>query len=103
MLDTRHYFRPLTTAFVGLLRSLKAEQWDSPTAAREWRVRDVVAHLTDTALRRVSFHRDGQVPPAPPGDIPLVTFINTLNAEWVGAMRRASPRVLTDVYALAAA
>jgi uncharacterized protein (TIGR03083 family) len=103
VLDTRHYFRPLTTEFVGLLRSLNAGQWDLPTAAREWRVRDVVAHLTDTALRRVSFHRDGRVPPAPAGGMSLVTFINTLNAEWIAAMRRASPRVLTDLYAFAAA
>jgi len=66
-------------------------------------VRDVVAHLIDTALRRVSFHRDGQVPPAPPHDMPFVAFINRLNAEWAVAMRRTSPRVLTDLYAAAAA
>ena len=30
--------------------------------AGAWRVRDVVAHLLDTALRRLAFHRDGAVP-----------------------------------------
>jgi hypothetical protein len=34
-------------------------------------------------------------------DESVVAFINTLNAEWVDAMRRTSPRVLADVYALA--
>jgi uncharacterized protein (TIGR03083 family) len=102
MLDTRPYFRPLTVDFLALLRSLSPGDWDRPTAARGWQVRDVVAHLTDTAFRRVSFHRDGHVPPPPLQGDSLVTFINRLNAEWVLAMRRASPRVLVDLFALAA-
>ena len=101
MLDTRPYFRPLTIDFVALLRSLSPADWDLPTAARAWQVRDVVAHLTDTAFRRVSFHRDGHVPPPPPEGEPFVAFINRLNAEWVLAMRRASPQVLVDLFALA--
>jgi hypothetical protein len=65
-------------------------------------VRDVVAHLVDLMLRRVSFHRDGMMPP-PPGrpigsERDFVDFINGLNAEWVGAARRLSPRVLTDLF-----
>jgi uncharacterized protein (TIGR03083 family) len=101
MLDTRPYFRPLTTDFAALLRSLSAADWTLPTAARAWQVRDVVAHLTDTAFRRVSFHRDGYVPPAAPAAEPFVAFINRLNAEWVVAMRRASPRVLVDLFTIA--
>ena len=102
MLDTRSYFRPLTVDFEALLRSLSPGDWDRPTAARAWQVRDVVAHLTDTAFRRVSFHRDGHVPSPPPEGDSFVAFINRLNAEWVLAMRRASPQVLVDLFTLAA-
>ena len=72
--------------------------------ARSWRVRDVVAHLCDTALRRLSFHRDCHRPPSgprSPSDSDLTLFINDLNATWVHAAGRLSPRVLTALYALA--
>jgi hypothetical protein len=64
-----------------------------------------VAHLLDTTLRRLSFHRDGMAPPQPPksmtSDRDFVAFINDLNAQWVGASKRLSPKVLTDLYAAA--
>lgn len=73
--------------------------------ARSWRVRDVVAHLVDTALRRLSFHRDRQPPPAPSQPIAdaegLLAFVNELNRQWTVAAQRLSPRVLTDLYAAA--
>ena len=105
--DTRPYFRPASAALVALLRGLPAEAWDRATVAGSWRVRDVVAHLLDGALRRLSFHRDRQPPPIPdPGpttDRELAAFINGLNAQWVDVARRFSPRVLTDAYELAGA
>src|SRR5712671_268095 len=101
--DTRPLFRPLCHEIVGLLRSLSEDDWDRPTIAGAWRVRDVAAHLLDTALRRLSFHRDGlrRSPAAGPsatGD-DLVAFINTLNATWIRAAERLSPRVVTALYA----
>ena len=51
--DTRSLFHPLSRELVAVLRALDAEDWHRPTAARAWRVRDVVAHLIDTALRRL--------------------------------------------------
>jgi uncharacterized protein (TIGR03083 family) len=103
--DTRHFFRPLSAEFVALLRDLPADAWEKRTVAREWRVRDVVAHLLDGAIRRISFHRDRHQPPAPPQQIAserdFVAFINGLNAQWIAAANRISPRVLTDLYAWA--
>jgi uncharacterized protein (TIGR03083 family) len=101
--DTRAFYRPLTRELVTLLRTLPPDAWDRPTIAGSWLVRDVVAHLVDTAMRRLSFQRDGHPPPQP--DPPprterdFVEFINELNATWVSAARRVSPRLLTDVYA----
>jgi uncharacterized protein (TIGR03083 family) len=99
--DTRPLFRPVSGALVDLLRSLGAADWLRPTVAGKWRVRDVVAHLADGALRRLSFHRDGLEPPDPgriESERDLVAFVNGLNDSWVRAASRLSPRVLTDVF-----
>ena len=99
--DTRGLFRPVSRQLVALLRTLEPEQWNAPTVAGTWLVRDVVAHLTDGALRRLSFERDGLTPPGP-GSIAterdFVAFINGLNQQWVTVARRFSPRVLTDLF-----
>jgi uncharacterized protein (TIGR03083 family) len=101
--DTRQAFRPLSREIVAVLRTLALDDWGRPTMAGSWRVRDVVAHLVDTALRRLSFHRDGLAPrtslPRDVSDGPLVAFINDLNATWIRAAERLSGRVLTDLYA----
>jgi uncharacterized protein (TIGR03083 family) len=95
-------FRPVSIGLVALLRSLPPEDWLRPTVAGAWLVRDVVAHLLDSTLRRLSFHRDGMTPPPPPrpinSDRDFVAFINGLNAQWVDTARRLSPRVLTEMY-----
>src|SRR5438093_7645339 len=101
--DTRFFFRPLAAEVTTLLRALPQEAWHRPTIAGTWVVRDVVAHLVDTTIRRLSGHRDGYTPPAPPltTDADFVLFINALNATWVAAARRVSPRMLTDLYEFA--
>jgi uncharacterized protein (TIGR03083 family) len=103
--DTRAFFRPVAAELDTLLRGLPAGAWDLPTLAGTWRVRDVVAHLLDVTLRRISFHRDGHTPPAP--DPPprtereFVAFINGLNRQWVEAFARVSPALLVELSAFA--
>jgi uncharacterized protein (TIGR03083 family) len=103
-LQTAHLFLPLHQELLDLLRSLPGEEWERPTAAPGWSVRDMVAHLLDTDLRRLSFQRDGLAPLAPSAPIvtdrDLVAFLDELNAIWVSAARRLSPRVLIDLHAL---
>jgi uncharacterized protein (TIGR03083 family) len=96
-------FAPLHAELIGLLRGLGADDWHRPTACALWSVVDIVAHLLDDDLRRLSFHRDRQPPPADvsiDGYASLVAFINRMNAEWVGVARRMSPRVLVDLLAV---
>src|SRR5206468_2720655 len=93
-IDTRYLFAPLHGELMSLLRGLPAEEWEKPTVARAWRVRDVAAHLLDTQLRRLSVQRDGH---SLPPDRPLLEFLNHLNATWVEAARRFSPRVIVDL------
>ena len=101
--DTRPFFRPVAAELVALLRELPPDAWDAPTIAGTWRVRDVVAHLLDVGLRRLSFHRDRHPPPAPDplprSDRDFVAFINGLNRQWVEAAARVSPRLLIDLTA----
>lgn len=102
--DVRPLLRPLGDELLALLRSLDAGDWARPATAR-WTVRDVAAHLLDTALRRLTFHRDG-VPMPPPSDpiagyADLAAFLHRLNAEWIAASARMSPRVLCDLLAVA--
>jgi len=99
--DTRSQFRPLCNEIVALLRALRADDWERQTLARQWHVRHVVAHLCDTALRRLSFHRDRYRPPSAPhgtSERDLTIFVNDLNATWIHVAERFSPRVLTDWY-----
>jgi hypothetical protein len=51
---TAHLFEPLNAELLVLLRGLEPEDWQRPTSAREWRVRDVVAHLLDGSLHRLA-------------------------------------------------
>jgi uncharacterized protein (TIGR03083 family) len=93
-------FGPLHAELISLLRGLGPGDWQRPTACALWSVRDITAHLLDDDLRRLSFHRDGQPPPAA-GAIDsyasLVAMINRMNAEWVAVARRMSPRVLIEL------
>ena len=98
MIDTRPFFRPLCSETFELLRGFRESDWERPTMAGSWRVRDVVAHLLDTALRRLSFHRDRLALQTPAAGQDFVAFINALNATWIRAAERLSPRVLTDLY-----
>lgn len=98
---TSDLFLPLHNELVSLLRELDEADWSRPTLAGRWVVKDVVAHLLDTDLRRLSAQRDGYTPPPPAEDITrypdLVAFLNRLNATWVEAAGRLSPRVLVDL------
>jgi uncharacterized protein (TIGR03083 family) len=93
-------FAGLGAVLIELLRSLREEQWSLPTVCPAWSVKDVAAHLLDTACRRLSFGRDRLPVPQPGRSIAeyrdLVDFLNELNAQWVTAARRLSPRLLTD-------
>jgi len=100
-LETAPLFPDLGDSLLDLLHGLRPDDWTKPTVCPGWAVRDVVAHLVDSALRRLSFERDGFTPPPPPSPIggypDLVGFLNGLNATWVEAFRRLSPQLLIEL------
>jgi hypothetical protein len=101
MIHTLHLFEELDDLLLALLAALPDEAWHRRTVAGRWNVRDVVAHLLDTALRRLSFVRDGW----PPRDVRLsgpddvVALVDGLNADGVRVFGRLSPRLLIDLMA----
>lgn len=100
VLETVELYLPLHRELITLLRGLDSPAWERPTVAGRWQVRDVAAHLLDVDLRKLSMQRDGHSPaPSEPieGYDDLIRFLNGLNAQWVGAARRLSPRVLVEL------
>ncbi len=98
--DTRPHMGELARQLEQLLSRLTERDWNHPTICPGWTVKDIVAHLLDTGLRRLSFHRDGMPMPEPDRPVnsydDLVALLNQLNADWVNAARRLSPTVLTE-------
>ena len=93
-----HLFPALEEQLIRLLYSLTPAEWKKPTIAKLWNVKDVAAHLLDGNIRTISMLRDNYAGDAP-GNIvtseELVGYLNGLNADWVRAMKRMSPTVLT--------
>jgi uncharacterized protein (TIGR03083 family) len=96
---TGHLFPEVRKHLLELLRSLGDDEWLLPTAAKNWDVKDIAAHLLGGDLGNLSRRRDAYTPwPKAIDDWKdLVVFINKLNASWVAAARRLSPRVLCDL------
>jgi len=93
-------FLPLLVELIGLLRGLTPAEWQRPTVAGRWRVRDVAAHLLDGDLRKIAVYRDDHPLPldAPiTSDADLARFVNGLNAAGISYAKRLSPRLITDL------
>jgi len=93
-------FPKLDLRLIELLNELSTEDWKKPTVCPLWNVKDIAAHLLDTNFRRLSSLRDNYSgEPAEGIDTyqGLVDFLNRLNADWVKAAKRLSPRILIDL------
>lgn len=95
--------RKVDAELIDLLRSLTPREWDLQTIVPLWKVRDVAAHLLDTALRKLSAVRDSCFVEAADIRSPedLIAFVNRLNREGVTVYRRLSPPVLIEMMSLA--
>jgi uncharacterized protein (TIGR03083 family) len=90
--------REVNAALLSLLESLDADDWKKPTTHPTRDVKDIVAHLLDGSLKRLSIQRDGHFLDAPEirSFEDTVAFIQRLNTEWMVAARRFSPRLLIE-------
>lgn len=92
--DARAAFETTREALLDLLVGLGPEGWAAPTAAAPWAVRDIVAHLLGDDVARLSRSRDGHSTQVE-SDLP--DSLHRANAQWVVALRPASPAVLVEL------
>jgi uncharacterized protein (TIGR03083 family) len=96
-IKTLHLFPILDQKLIELLISLRLTDWAKPTLAKQWTVKDIAAHLLDGNLRTLSMLRDryyGEKPKNADTYQGMVSYLNQLNADWVKAYKRISPKVL---------
>lgn len=99
-IKTLHLFPEIDDLLIDVLSSLSADDWNKPTLAKAWSIKDIASHLLDVNIRTLSASRDHYF--LPPDRIldgfdSLVGFLNTLNASWVTAMKRVSPAMLIEL------
>jgi uncharacterized protein (TIGR03083 family) len=100
LIDVRHLFPVLDQELLALLKELAPEQWQKQSIARQWTVKDIAAHLLDGNVRGLAMSRDGYFGVQPENVHnyqDLVKYLNSLNADWVTAMKRMSPQVLISM------
>ena len=97
---TVELFPVLDEKLISVLSSISQEDWFKQTIAPEWKVKDVAAHLLDGNIRSLSMLQDdysGEQPGDINSDKELIEFLNTLNADWVRAMKRVSPAMIIEL------
>lgn len=95
-----HLFPMLDEELIKLLNDLTDEDWNRPTICSLWNVKDIVSHLLDGNIRKLSINRDnyfGEKPENLNSYADLVKYLNDLNANWVNATKRISPRILIEL------
>jgi uncharacterized protein (TIGR03083 family) len=83
-----------------LLASLDRADWDRPSPCPGWSVLGLCCHLAGGDLGFLSRHRDGYLgTPGPPqaGEGEFIAWLDDMQAEWVRAARRLSPRVVVGL------
>ena len=83
-----------------LLAGLNAAEWERPSPCPGWSVLGLCCHLVGDDLGLLARHRDEYYgTPGPDGatEAEFVAWLDELQAEWVGAARRLSPRIVADL------
>jgi uncharacterized protein (TIGR03083 family) len=100
--DVLELFAEERADLTALLRSLEAEQWNTPTACEGWNVHDIALHLLAVDLSVLSRLRDGYEGARIDPSSDLVAALDEHNEAWVRAARRLSPRVTIELLDLVA-
>ena len=103
MIHTLPLYPVLDSKLIELLNSLSTDEWNKPTIAKLWTVKDIASHLLDGNLRTLCLSRDkhGLLPDRDINSYEsLVDYLNRLNADWVKATKRLSPQMLIELLEL---
>lgn len=93
--------REVNEGLVDLMAAMTPSDWTRRTVHRDRDVKDLVAHLLDGSLKRLSSQRDGWAGVRFEGSTyaELVAFVQERNREWIVAARRLSPTMLARMVA----
>jgi len=83
-----------------LLATLDRADWDRPSPCPGWSILGLCCHLVGDDLGFLARHRDGHYgTPGPEhaGEAEFIAWLDELQAEWVRAARRLSPRVVAGL------
>ncbi|MEU9867016.1 maleylpyruvate isomerase family mycothiol-dependent enzyme [Actinomadura sp. NPDC048021] len=97
IVDVRPLFPRERQALLDLLRTLSPADWAAPTVCPGWDVHDVVAHVLNDYMRRLSGSRDGYGGAVFANDETLPSYLARTNEEFVRASRQLSPRLLIEL------
>lgn len=97
-MNVLHLFPILNSSLIEVLSELDHQQWNKDTLCKQWKVKDIAAHLVDGAIRRLSIGRDAYRAESPEiKSYPdLLAYLNGLNADWVKAYRSVSPGIIIE-------
>ena len=96
-IEVKHLFMPDRRALLALFDELEPDDWKRPTACAGWDVRDVALHVLGGDLGNIAIRRDGVAYLRPALREDLAPFVNRINAEWITAARRLTPRLIRDL------
>jgi len=100
-IETLHLFPKLTEKLLELLSSLDTSDWLKSSPIKGRTVKDLVSHIIDGSLRKISSQRDNFFDNTNVSEInsyeDLVNHIQKLNKDWIDISRRLSPKILIDL------
>lgn len=96
-IDVRPLFPRERRAMLDLLGALSPAQWAAPTVCPGWDVHDVVGHVLNDYMRRLSGSRDGYGGAVFADDETLPAYLARTNGEFVRASRQLSPRLMIEL------
>jgi uncharacterized protein (TIGR03083 family) len=98
--DYRSLFRVEDDRLLALLRSLTPADWHRPTPCPGWDVHGLATHLLGGSFSVISWLRDGFRGTPTPDNLDeqgFIDWLDDLQATWVDAARRLSPRLLVEL------
>jgi uncharacterized protein (TIGR03083 family) len=96
-IDVRPLFPRERQAMLDLLGALGAADWAAPTVCPGWDVHDVVGHVLNDYMRRLSGSRDGYRGAVFADDETLPEYLTRTNEEFVRASRQLSPQLMIEL------
>ncbi|UBU17959.1 maleylpyruvate isomerase family mycothiol-dependent enzyme [Nonomuraea gerenzanensis] len=97
VIDVRPLFPRERQALLGLLRDLAPADWSRATVCPGWDVHDVVSHVLNDYMRRLSGARDGHSGAVFADDETLPAYLARTNEEFVRAGRQLSARLQIEL------